>query len=80
MASRNKQHGWIARRVHLAMQSIGKYKHGLIIVLYGIFYMMGFCYLEENIQHNYHIVHAFIDDYIPFCASRYCPSYFTNST
>ena len=67
LASRNKQHGWIARRVHLAMQSIGKYKHGLIIVLYGIFYMMGFCYLEENIQHNYHIVHAFIDDYIPFC-------------
>lgn len=46
---------------------IANYKHGLIIVLYGIFYMTAFCHLENKIQHNYHIVHTFIDDYIPFC-------------
>jgi membrane-associated phospholipid phosphatase len=46
---------------------IKKYKHGFIIIIYGIFYMAGFRYLENHIQHNYHIVHAVLDDYIPFC-------------
>ncbi len=49
------------------MNFIRKYKHGLIIVAYGIFYMAGFQYLESHIQHNYHIVHTILDDYIPFC-------------
>ncbi len=43
------------------------YKHGWIIVVYGIFYMTAFCHLEDKIQHNFHIVHTIIDDYIPFC-------------
>lgn len=43
------------------------YKHGFIIIAYGIFYMAGFQYLENHIQHNYHIVHTILDDYIPFC-------------
>ena len=29
--------------------------------------MMVFAYLEQKIQHNYHIVHTFMDDSIPFC-------------
>lgn len=29
--------------------------------------MTVFAYLEQKIQHNYHIVHMFIDDFIPFC-------------
>ena len=49
------------------INSVAKYKHGLIIGLYGIFYMVVFRYLEQNIQHNYHIVHTMIDDQIPFC-------------
>lgn len=49
------------------INSVAKYKHGLIIVLYGIFYMAAFRYLEQNIRHNYHIVHTVIDDHIPFC-------------
>ena len=49
------------------INSVAKYKHGLIIGLYGIFYMVVFRYLEQNIQHNYHIVHTVIDDQIPFC-------------
>lgn len=53
--------------VRLILQAIAQYKHGLIIVLYGIFYMTAFSYLEKNVQHGYHIVHVFIDDYIPFC-------------
>lgn len=50
-----------------AMKTVAKYKHGCIILLYGIFYMAAFWYLENNIRHGYHIVHVFIDDYIPFC-------------
>lgn len=49
------------------IKSAAKYKHGCIIVLYGIFYMAVFGYLEQNIRHNYHIVHTVIDDFIPFC-------------
>lgn len=49
------------------MNFIRKYKHGFIIVAYSIFYMAGFFFLENQVQHNYHIVHIFLDDYIPFC-------------
>lgn len=49
------------------INSVAKYKHGLIIVFYGIFYMAAFAYLEREIQHHYHIVHTVIDDRIPFC-------------
>lgn len=49
------------------MKLIKKYSHGFIIILYGIFYMAAFCHLENKIQHNYHVVHTFIDDCIPFC-------------
>lgn len=63
----NKHKDRASRPLHFAIQSIIKYKHGCIIALYGIFYMAAFCYLENKIQHDYHIIHTFIDDHIPFC-------------
>ncbi len=63
----NKHKDKTSRPVHPAIQSVMDHKHGCIIVLYGIFYMAAFCYLEKNIQHDYHIIHTFIDDHIPFC-------------
>lgn len=44
-----------------------KYGRILPIVLYGIFYLTWFCYLEENTQQHYRLIHMAVDDYIPFC-------------
>ena len=44
-----------------------KYKHGLIILVYSIVYMLLFAYLEQRPIHGYHIVHTVFDDWIPFC-------------
>lgn len=46
---------------------IKKYKHGLIILVYAIFYTLIFAYLEQRPVHGYHIVHTVFDDWIPFC-------------
>lgn len=44
-----------------------KYKHGIPLILYGIFYMSWFCYLERTVTKHYHVIHMAIDDHIPFC-------------
>ena len=46
-----------------------KYRHTLIIPIYGLIYLICFYYLEQNIvlDSDVHIIHMRIDDYIPFC-------------
>lgn len=46
---------------------IGRYKHGLWMVLYMVFYMLGFFILENAGHRHYHVIHSVIDDFIPFC-------------
>lgn len=49
------------------MNFLKKYKHGLVIVIYGIFYMACFHYLETRQLSAYHLIHCVADDWIPFC-------------
>lgn len=44
-----------------------KYKHAIPLLLYGIFYMSWFIYLERTNIKNYRVIHVSLDDYIPFC-------------
>jgi len=44
-----------------------KYKHGLWILAYMVFYLLGFFILENAEHRHYHIIHSWIDDLIPFC-------------
>lgn len=44
-----------------------KYKHGLVILVYSIIYILLFAYLEKRPVYGYHIVHTVFDDWIPFC-------------
>ena len=46
---------------------IDKYKHGLVIIIYSIVYILIFSWLEHRPVHSYHIVHTIFDDWIPFC-------------
>lgn len=46
---------------------IDKYRHGLVISIYSIVYVLAFNYLEHRSIHSYHIVHTVFDDWIPFC-------------
>lgn len=43
-----------------------KYGHGLWIVAYLAFYMLGFFILEHAGHRHYHVIHSVIDDLIPF--------------
>ena len=43
------------------------YKHALWIVVYMIFYMLGFFILENAEHRHYHVIHSWLDDQIPFC-------------
>lgn len=49
------------------MKFIKKYKHGLVITIYSIIYLLLFQYLEQRPIYQYHVIHSAIDDYIPFC-------------
>lgn len=49
------------------MSFIKKYRHGLVILVYGIIYMVLFQYLEQRQIYGYHIIHTVFDDMIPFC-------------
>ena len=49
------------------MKTIKKYKHFLPVVVYGIFYLKCFQYLETHITKGYHLSHTPFDDMIPFC-------------
>lgn len=44
-----------------------KYRHALLIPVYGIFYMICFTYLERTVVRNYHVISSPLDDLIPFC-------------
>jgi membrane-associated phospholipid phosphatase len=44
-----------------------KYKHGFVILIYGLLYLLAFQYLEQRHVYGYHIVHTVFDDLIPFC-------------
>lgn len=46
---------------------IKKYKHGLVILIYSILYLILFFYLEHRIVYGYHVVDTVFDSYIPFC-------------
>ena len=43
-----------------------RYRHGLWIVAYFAFYMLGFFILEHAGHRHYHVIHSVIDDMIPF--------------
>lgn len=43
------------------------YKHSLWIIVYMIFYMLGFAILENAEHRHYHVIHSWLDDQIPFC-------------
>lgn len=46
---------------------IKKYKHGLVILVYSLVYIILFGYLEQLPPHGFHVVHTVFDDMIPFC-------------
>ena len=48
-------------------QFFTKYRHGLVIIIYSLVYILMFAYLENRPVHSYHIVHTVFDDWIPFC-------------
>lgn len=45
---------------------IKNYRHGLVILVYSLVYIVLFAYLEQRPVRIYHVVHTFFDDYIPF--------------
>lgn len=45
---------------------VSKYSHAWIMV-YFVFYLLGFSYVENRKNISYHIVHSPFDNYIPFC-------------
>lgn len=46
---------------------LGKYKHAIPLIIYGIIYLSWFTHLEQTVTKDYAVIHTFIDDYIPFC-------------
>lgn len=48
-------------------QFIKKYKHGLIILVYALVYLLFFGYLEHRPVRGFHVIDTVFDDYIPFC-------------
>lgn len=43
------------------------YKHGLLVLVYGVIYLAWFRYLELNVTSHFQVIHVPLDDYIPFC-------------
>ena len=50
-----------------------KYKHILLVPLYGIIYVSWFAYLEKTIVSHFHVIHMSIDNYIPFVEAFIIP-------
>lgn len=44
-----------------------KYKHGFVIIIYCLCYLIAFRYLETRPVRSFHVVHTVFDDMIPFC-------------
>lgn len=57
------------------LHKLKPYKHGCIPILYGIFYLICFFYLEQRPVEKFHMIHAGIDDRIPFCEVFIIPYY-----
>lgn len=53
--------------VEILVNFIKKYKHGLVILIYSIVYLIMFFYLEHRTVYGYHVVDTVFDNYIPFC-------------
>ena len=50
------------------MKVLKKYKQIIMVLLYGIFYILCFAYLEQGRGGMvYHIIHTRLDDMLPFC-------------
>ena len=43
-----------------------KYKH-LLILSYFIVYLIWFQYIEKTVTTDFHVIHTWLDDQIPFC-------------
>ena len=48
------------------LKMVGSYRHGLIMVLYMIFYLKAFQLLEARQNVEFHLIHFPLDDLIPF--------------
>ena len=53
------------------LSKIKKYRHGFIIAIYFVAYLILFGYLEQRPVRAYHVVHTVFDDMIPFCEIFY---------
>lgn len=42
-------------------------KHQWFIIIYTVFYLLGFKLLEMKVNNRYYIIHMELDDWIPFC-------------
>ena len=61
------------------LSKIKKYRHGFIIAIYFVVYLILFGYLEQRPVRAYHVVHTVFDDMIPFCewfVFPYCSWFF----
>lgn len=47
--------------------NIKKYRRELAVLLCSAIYLVWFFILENTVTDNYHIIHAALDNYIPFC-------------
>lgn len=43
-----------------------QFKHMIPLLMYFLFYMAGFSYVEKTVTKNYYIIHVSLDDKIPF--------------
>ena len=48
------------------MTLLGKYSHGMVIVVYMLIYLFWWSVLEQKVTTHYRLIHMAIDDYIPF--------------
>ena len=55
------------RKVDILFSFYKKYRHGLLISSYAVFYLLVFRVLEARPAHGFHIIHTVFDDFIPFC-------------
>jgi len=47
-------------------QFLFQYKHAALAIFYGIFYVLWFAWLEQEVTTNFQVIHMGIDDHIPF--------------
>lgn len=63
-----KQHkAAVLQKMKPAIHFIGKYRHALPLIIYGIIYLAWFSHLEQTVTSHYRVIHVALDDHIPFC-------------